>query len=179
MPDTVAHGGKGSKLDELFGVVAQIELFLVGNRAYPPLLRGQGAERILLVCGMHHAEDVARQLEREQAVPLTRPVRKNVRLVHLHPLSLAEVLSEIPFYVAAYEARRQGLPAEPERRTPAPAGRSYGPFRVLSGGRGDDPRRLEDAVARAAREGAVRDPAWPAAPRARRRPARRPSRLPT
>jgi hypothetical protein len=45
----------------------------------------EGAERVLIVCGMHHADDVARALEREQAVPLTPPTRKNVRLVHLHP----------------------------------------------------------------------------------------------
>ena len=36
---------------------------------------------MLLLCGMHHAEGVATQLEREQAVPLTPPRRKNVRLV--------------------------------------------------------------------------------------------------
>jgi hypothetical protein len=125
-------------------------------------VRADGAECILLVCGMHHADGVARQLDREQAVPLTPPARKNVRLVHLHPQSMAEVLSEVPFYVAAYEARRRGLPAEPERVAPEPAGRSYGPFRVLSGGRGDDPQRIDDAVARAAREGTARNPAWPA-----------------
>jgi hypothetical protein len=125
-------------------------------------LRAGGAECILLVCGMHHADGVARQLDREQAVPLTPPVRKNVRLVHLHPQSMAEVLSEVPFYVAAYEARRHGLPAEPERFEPEPAGRTHGPFRVLSGGRGDDPQRIEDAVARAAREGTARKTTWPA-----------------
>jgi hypothetical protein len=66
---------------------------------------------------------------------------------------LPEVLAEIPFYVAAYEARRDGYPPEPERRV-EPAGRTHGPFRVLSGGRGDDPQRVADAVARAARDGA-------------------------
>jgi len=118
-------------------------------------LRAEGAERVLLVCGMHHAHGVAEQLGREQAVPLTPPVRRNVRLVHLHPESLPEVLTEIPFYVAAYEARRQGLPAEPRHPAHAPAGRDYGPFRVLSGGSGDDPDRIRAAVDRAARSGST------------------------
>ena len=123
-------------------------------------LRDAGAERVLLLCGMHHAEGVARELKNEQAIPLTPPVRKNVRLVHLHPESLGEVLNDIPFYVAAYEARRRGLPPEPERPEPRPAGRSYGPFRVLSGGHGDDPRRVEESVVRAAREAGARSAAW-------------------
>jgi hypothetical protein len=75
---------------------------------------------------------------------------------------LAEVWCELPFYVAAYEARRRGLPAEPERVAPEPAGRSHGPFRVLSGGCGDDPQRVRDAVARAARQGTARISTWPA-----------------
>jgi hypothetical protein len=126
-------------------------------------LRSEGAERVLLVCGMHHADGVALQIEREQAVPLTPTVRKNVRVVHLHPQCVAEVLTEVPFYVAAYEARRHGLPAEPGGRAVAPAGRSYGPFRVLSGGRGDDPQHIGNAVVRAAREGCARDATWPPA----------------
>ena len=115
-------------------------------------LRSEGAERVLLLCGMHHLEAVAKALERDQAIPLSRPVRKNVRLMHLHPDSLGEVLHEIPFYIAAYEARRKGLPPPPPPREPVAAGRTYGPFRVLSGGRGDDPDRVVDAVHRAARE---------------------------
>jgi hypothetical protein len=125
-------------------------------------LRLAGAERVLLVCGMHHADGVARELEREQAAPLTRPSRKNVRLVHLHPQSLGEVLAEIPFYGAAYEARRRRMPPEPERIALETAGRSYGPFRVLSGGRGDNVERIEDCVARAAREGTIRPSGWTA-----------------
>ncbi len=114
-------------------------------------LRREGASRVLLLCGMHHAEGVAEALGREQGVPLTRPRRRNVRIVHLHPESLGEVLQEVPFYVAAYEERRAGLPAEPPRREPAAPGRDYGPFRVLSGGRGDRPDRAADALRRAAR----------------------------
>jgi len=114
-------------------------------------LREEGARRVLLLCGMHHAEGVAQALGREQAVPLTRPVRRNVRLVHLHPESLGEVLQEVPFYVAVYETRRHGVPDEPAERAPAAVGRSYGPFRVLSGGRGDPSEHVREALARAAR----------------------------
>jgi hypothetical protein len=115
-------------------------------------LRDEGATRVLLVCGMHHADGVARALGSTSAIPLTPPERKNVRLVHLHPDSLGETLGEIPFYVAAYEIRRRRLPEEPIEDAPVAAGRTYGPFRVLSGGKGDDPTRVWNAVARAARE---------------------------
>jgi len=107
---------------------------------------------VLLLCGMHHAEGVARQLSREQAVPLTPPERRNVRLAHLHPESLAEVLPEVPFYVAAWELRRGGLPALPETSAPLPAAREIGPFRVLSGGRGATERAAGDALARVAHD---------------------------
>ncbi len=114
-------------------------------------LRRAGASRVLLTCGMHHVEGVAHALGAPQAVPLTPPRRRNVRLVHLHPESLGEVLTEIPFYVAAYEARRLGMPHVEPESAPVAAGRTYGPFRVLSGGKGDDPARAEQAVARCAR----------------------------
>ena len=39
------------------------------------------------------------------------------------PECLAEVLPEIPFYVAAYEARRRGLPPEPAPSPPPAAWR--------------------------------------------------------
>jgi hypothetical protein len=119
-------------------------------------LRDQGARRILFVCGMHHGARVLDELERDQAVPLTPPLRKDLRLVHLHPDCLAEVLPEIPFYVAVYEARRRGLPpAAPEAPAQPAPGRTHGPFRVLSGGRGDDPHRLQEIVARTARAAAA------------------------
>jgi hypothetical protein len=109
-----------------------------------------GTRKVLAVCGMHHAEGLAKQLEREQAAPLTPPRRKNLRLVNLHPESLGEVLPEIPFYIAAYEAAREDRPVAPPRKAIPEQSRTYGPFRVLSGGRGDVHARLADAVARAA-----------------------------
>jgi len=113
-------------------------------------LSAGGAARILVVCGLRHVSGLASALGAEQAAPLTPSVRKNVRLVHLHPESLGEVLGEPPFYVAAYEARRRALPTPAEPAEPMASGRDYGTFRVLSGGRGDDPARVVDAAAGAA-----------------------------
>jgi hypothetical protein len=113
-------------------------------------LKGAGASRVLVVVGLRHLRGFAGAVEQEQAAPLTPPIRKNVRLVNLHPDSLGEVLAEPPFYAGAYEAQRRGLePAAPDTEPVAP-GRDYGAFRVVSGGRGDDPARVLDAVARAA-----------------------------
>ncbi len=113
-------------------------------------LAGAGAQRILVVAGMRHVDGFAAALSAEQAAPLTRPVRKNVRLVNLHPESLGEVLGEPPFYVAAYEARRRGLQPSSAPTEPTASGRDYGAFRVLTGGRGDHPLRLLDAAVLAA-----------------------------
>ena len=113
-------------------------------------LRASGASRILVVLGLRHVSGFTAAVAIEQAAPLTPPARKNVRLVHLHPDSLGEVLAEPPFYVAAYEAQRQGLRPAAGARESVPSGRDYGTFRVLTGGRGDDPARLFDAAARGA-----------------------------
>jgi hypothetical protein len=113
-------------------------------------LAGAGAKRVLVVLGMRHVAGFTAAVAIEQAAPLTPPVRKNVRLVHLHPDSLGEVLVEPPFYVAAYEAHRRGLRPSAATATPAASGREYGTFRVLTGGRGDHPARVLDAVATAA-----------------------------
>ena len=113
-------------------------------------LAGDGAKRILVVVGIRHVDGFAAAVRSDQAAPLTPPARKNVRLVHLHPDSLGEVLSELPFFVAAYEAQRRGLTPPAAPAEPAAPGREYGPFRVLSGGRGDQPARVIDAATLAA-----------------------------
>lgn len=113
-------------------------------------LREDGARRVLLLCGMHHAGEVAARLRAPQAIPLTPPERRQVRLVHPHPDSLAEILGEIPYHVACYERRRLALPDAPPPSEPPAAGRDHGPFRILTGGRGDEPGRVEDSVTRAA-----------------------------
>jgi hypothetical protein len=114
-------------------------------------LQRQGAARVMVVVGMRHVDGVRSALAAEQAAPFAPPVRKHVRLVHLHPESLGDVLGEPPFFVAAYEARRRGLVSDTRAEEEAvAAGREYGPYRVLSGGRGDDPARLLDAAIRVA-----------------------------
>jgi hypothetical protein len=113
-------------------------------------LRADGATRVLAVVGVRHVAGLEAALAAEQAEPLTPPERKNVRLVHLHPESVGEVLAEVPFYAACFEARRQGLAPSPVPREPAAAGREHGPFRVVTGGKGDDPARVTEAVARSA-----------------------------
>lgn len=104
---------------------------------------------VLVVCGMHHAEAVAAALSSPQPTPMTLPRRQGARVVHPDPEGLAEILPEPPFFAAAWEALRSGavLAGEP---APVAAGRSLGPFRVLSGGKGDDPARVHAAVRRAA-----------------------------
>ena len=113
-------------------------------------LAAAGASKILVVAGLRHVDGLAAALSAEQAAPLTPPARKNVRLVNLHPESLGEVLGEPPFYVAAYEAQRCGLRPPTAAAEPAASGRDYGTFRVLTGGRGDDPERVLGAAALAA-----------------------------
>jgi hypothetical protein len=83
------------------------------------------------------------------AFPLSMPRRESVSLLHLHPDSVAEVLTEMPFLQAVYERCRQGAPPEP----PAVAHRvtrDYGPFRVV-GGAGEEERSVAAAVDRGAR----------------------------
>jgi hypothetical protein len=112
-------------------------------------LREEHGGPVLVVCGMHHAQAVAEALAVPQAIPMTLPRRMGARLVHPDPAGLAEVLPEPPFYAAAWEAFRSGrISTEPEP-APTAAGRTLGPFRVLSGGKGD-PDRVRAAVAQTA-----------------------------
>jgi hypothetical protein len=113
-------------------------------------LREEHGGPVLVVCGMHHAQAVADHLPVPQPIPMTLPRRQAARVVHPHPEGLAEVLPEPPFYAAAWEAWRSGRAIAGEEPPPVAAGRSIGPFRVLSGGKGDDPDRVRAAVARAA-----------------------------
>jgi hypothetical protein len=106
---------------------------------------------VLLVCGLHHAEAVAAALATPQPIAMALPRRTAARVVHPDPEGLAEILPEPPFYAAAWELFRGGPPpAPPGEAAPVAAGRSFGPFRVLSGGKGDDPERVRAALARAA-----------------------------
>ena len=55
-------------------------------------------------------------MERPQAQPMRKALRRNVRAVNLHPDSLAEVMNAAPFIQGVYEAQRGTLlPKGPSR----------------------------------------------------------------
>ena len=62
--------------------------------------------RVLFVCGLSHARGVLARLGREPAVPFGPRPRLRAVVYHLHPDAAREVLSEIPFLAARYEAWR-------------------------------------------------------------------------
>ena len=105
---------------------------------------------VLAVIGLPLLEAVLEALDRPQAEPLAVQRREGVKLMHLHPECLAEVLTEMPFVQAVYERRRLGLPPEPE---PAPARltRQYGLLRVLGGASPTQANSVSAAVDRVAR----------------------------
>ena len=113
------------------------------------LLRETEGE-VVAVIGLPLLEAVLEALARPQARPLSLPHREGVSVMHLHPESLAEVLTEMPFLQAVYERRRGGLPPEPP---PAPrrVTRDYGPFRVVGGAGAEEVRTASAAVDRVAR----------------------------
>ena len=105
---------------------------------------------VLAVVGLPLIDAVLRGLERPQGQPLSLPRREGVSVMHLHPESLAEVLTEMPFLQAVYERRRSGLPPEPEA-APHRVTREYGPFRVVGGAGAAETRAVPAAVDRVAR----------------------------
>ncbi|HEY3119428.1 MAG TPA: hypothetical protein VGL15_02315 [Vicinamibacteria bacterium] len=113
------------------------------------LLRETSGE-VMVVIGLPMLEAVLRALDRPQAQPLALPRREGVALMHLHPESLPEVLTEMPFLQAVYERRRGGLPPEP-KSAPHRLTRDYGPFRVIGGAGGEEGESLGAAVDRVAR----------------------------
>jgi hypothetical protein len=114
-------------------------------------LLDEEAGQVVAVVGLPLLEGVLESLRAAhgQAIPFSVPRREGVSLLNLHPDSVAEVLTEMPFLQAVYERCRQGPPPEP----PAVAHRAtrdYGPFRVV-GGAGDEERSVPAAVDRVAR----------------------------
>jgi hypothetical protein len=105
---------------------------------------------VIAVIGLPLLDAVLEALARPQAQPLSVPHREGVSVMHLHPESLAEVLTEMPFLQAVYERRRAGLPPEPP---PAPTRttRDYGPFRVVGGAGAEQTQTVAAAVDRVAR----------------------------
>jgi hypothetical protein len=111
---------------------------------------------VLAVVGLPLVDAVLAGVERKQAQPLSLPRREGMSVMHLHPESLPEVLTEMPFLQAVYERRRTGVPAEPP---PAPSRvtRDYGPFKVVGGAAPDEARSVAAAVDRVARRVATSD----------------------
>jgi hypothetical protein len=77
---------------------------------------------VLVVCGLHHARGVARQLREllghgPPVTPLRRVRREGVVLHHLSEAASREVLAELPFVNAAYERSRGTAP--PSAQGPA------------------------------------------------------------
>jgi hypothetical protein len=113
-------------------------------------LLAETAGEVLVVLGLPMIDAVLAALERPQAQPLSVPRRDGVSVMHLHPESLAEVLTEMPFLQAVYERRRAGLPPEPEA-APRRVTREHGPFRVVGGAGAAETKALPAAVDRVAR----------------------------
>ena len=113
-------------------------------------LLNEVAGDVIAVIGLPMVAAVLEGLDRPQAQPLSLPRRESVSVLNLHPESLAEVLTEMPFLQAVYERRRAGLPPEPEA-APHRVTRDYGPFRVMGGAGVTAARSLPAAVDRVAR----------------------------
>jgi hypothetical protein len=105
---------------------------------------------VFAVVGLPMIDAVLEALDRPQAQPLSVPRREAVSLLNLHPDSLAEVLTEMPFLQAVYERRRSGLPPEPEA-APHRITRVHGPFTVVGGAGMAATRTVPAAVDRVAR----------------------------
>ena len=68
--------------------------------------RSPTAERVLWVGGVAHVNGILRALGEPLAQPIGRASREGVRIAALAPESSREVMSEIPYVAAAYEAAR-------------------------------------------------------------------------
>ena len=81
---------------------------------------------VLVVVSLNLLDPLLEAMERPQAQPLRKVRRKGIRVLNLHPECLAEVLTEMPFLQAVYEARRNGEPAEPAPQAPPAEVRGFG-----------------------------------------------------
>jgi hypothetical protein len=100
---------------------------------------------VLVVVSLNLLDPLLDAMERPQAQPLRKMRRKGIRVLNLHPECLAEVLTEMPFLQAVYEARRHGEPAEPAPPVEPTEVRGFGLVQAPKENPG------EAAIARAAR----------------------------
>jgi len=101
---------------------------------------------VLVVVSLNLLDPLLEAMERPQAQPLRKVRRKGIRVLNLHPECLAEVLTEMPFLQAVYEARRNGEPAEPAPQAALTEVRGFGVVQVSK----ENPGAA--AIARAARQ---------------------------
>ncbi len=116
---------------------------------------------IVCLAGAAHATRLAMLLAGPTTPVVARRQRSRVTLRHLHPESMTAVLPDPPVVHAAWEQLRSGkLPPRPDfdatvsRRLEL----RHGPLTVITGRGGDARSRQETVIARAAHEGASRDP---------------------
>jgi hypothetical protein len=62
--------------------------------------------KVLFVCGLYHLPGVLKMLELPQADVIGRRHREGAGLAHLHPDSIREVMTEMPFLAERYERFR-------------------------------------------------------------------------
>ncbi len=70
---------------------------------------------ILVVVSLNLLDPLLDAMQRPQTQPMRKVRRKGVHVLNLHPDSLPELCSDIPFLQAAYEARRSGKIPEPPK----------------------------------------------------------------
>ena len=63
---------------------------------------------VVAVVSLNLLDPLLEAMERPQTQPMRKVVRRGVQVLNLHPECLAEVLTEMPFLQAVYEARRTG-----------------------------------------------------------------------
>jgi hypothetical protein len=102
--------------------------------AYRVRKMAEGGRKVVLICGMAHAQRIKEDLKGPLAEPMDRPERPAVQVFHLHPESLQEISMEPPLIHALYEWRRAGMPPEEKEAAPDHQGMKRGPFRILEGG---------------------------------------------
>jgi hypothetical protein len=100
---------------------------------------------VLVVVSLNLLDPLLDAMEKPQAQPLRKVRCKGIRVLNLHPECLGEVLAEMPFLQAVYEARRYGEPPEPAPQAAVTQVRGFGVVDTPK----EDPRAA--AVARAAR----------------------------
>ncbi len=95
-----------------------VQAYRFHRRRFPPAatafaegvawkLQGLDPEaKVVVVVSLNLLDAVMEAMERPQAQPFRRLKRQGARVLNLHPECLAEVLTEIPYLQAAYEAVR-------------------------------------------------------------------------